>query len=94
MSQHSDILKFEIVEGIRDGLTPTRIVQRIQGIMSALEWDESTIEIVPYDCVNVARWMVTQMDLSEYQMDGLYGVSHKQLNDFINDLKKECGLLN
>ena len=94
MSQHSDILKFEIVEGIRDGLTPTRIVQRIQGIMSALEWDESTIEIVPYDCVNVARWMVTQMDPSEYQMDGLYGVSHKQLNDFINDLKKECGLLN
>ena len=86
MSQHNDILKFEIAEGIQDGLSPTRIVQRIQGIMSALEWDESTIEIVPYDSVNVARWMVTQTD-------GLYGVSHEQLNDFINNLKGECGLL-
>ena len=86
MSQHNDILKFEIAEGIRDGLSPTRIVQRIQGTLGALEWDEVTIEIVPYDCVNVARWMVTQTD-------GLYGVSHKQLNSFINDLKDECGLL-
>lgn len=88
MSQHNDILKHEIAWGIQDGLPVVRIVQRIQGIMSALEWDEVTIETASYDSVNVARWMVTQTD-------GLYyGVSHKQLNDFINNLKKECGLLN
>ena len=87
MSQHNDILKHEIAAGIQDGLPVVRIVQRIQGIMGALEWDEVTIETAPYDSVNVARYMATQVD-------GLYGVSHKQLHDFINDLKDECGLLN
>jgi hypothetical protein len=87
MSQHNDILELEIAGGIQDGLSPIRIVQRIQGILSAIEWDEVTIETVPYDCVNVARYMVTQKD-------GLYGVSHKQLHSFITDLKDECGLLN
>lgn len=87
MSQHNDILKHEIAAGIQDGLPVVRIVQRIQDILGALEWDEVTVETVPYDSVNVAKWMATQKD-------GLYGVSHKQLNDFINNLKKECGLLN
>lgn len=87
MSQHNDILKHEIAAGIQDGLSPIRIVQRIQNVLGALEWDEITVETVPYDSVNVAKWMATQKD-------GLYGVSHKQLHSFITDLKKECGLLN
>ena len=85
MSQHSDILKFEIAEGIRDGLTPTRIVQRIQGILNACEWDEQTVEGVPGDVLITAKWMCTQKD-------GLYGVSHNELKVYMAQLIKDYNL--
>ena len=85
MSQHNDILKFEIAAGIQDGLTIERTVQRIQAILEALEWDEETVDAVPSDCLGVAYWMKTQKD-------ELYGVTHQQLQSFMNELARQYGL--
>lgn len=85
MSQHNDILKFEIAAGIQDGLTIKRTVQRIQAILQTLEWDEVTIVEVPSDCLGVAYWMKSQKD-------GLYGVTHQQLQNFMDELTKQYGL--
>jgi hypothetical protein len=78
MSQHSDIIKFEISAGIADGLSTDRIVERIQGVMETLEWDSNTIEDALADSHNTAKWMRSQKD-------GLYGVTHDQLDHFINE---------
>lgn len=39
MSQHNDILKWQIADGITDGLSTARIVERIKRILDSLEWD-------------------------------------------------------
>lgn len=78
MSQHSDLIKFEIAEGIADGLSTDRIVERIQGVMETMEWDSDTIEDALADANNTAKWMRTQKEM-------LYGVSHEQLDHFINE---------
>lgn len=85
MSQHSDILQFEIAAGIQDGLSPFRVVQRIQAIMGALEWDEDMANTVPRDALATAKWMVTQTD-------GLYGVSHNALKVYIDQMTKDFNL--
>ena len=85
MSQHSDILKFEIAAGIQDGLSPLRVVQRIQAIMDAMEWDEDMVNTVPRDALATAKWMVTQKD-------GLYGVSHNALKVYIDQMTKDFNL--
>ena len=85
MSQHSDILKFEIAEGIIDGLTPNRIIERVQGVLGALEWDEDTVNTVPRDVLATAKWMATQKD-------GLYGVSHNALKVYIDQMTKDFNL--
>jgi hypothetical protein len=85
MSRHNDILEFEIAEGIVDGLPIHRIIQRIQAILQTLEWDEKWVVEVPSDCLAVAYWMKTQKD-------GLYGVTHQQLQSFIDELTKQYGL--
>ena len=85
MSQHNDILKFEIAAGIGDGLSTSRIIQRIQGILDALEWDEGTVDAVPGDSLVVAYGM-------KCQKDGLYGVTHQQLDQFMKTLTQEYNL--
>lgn len=85
MSQHSDILTFEISQGIIDGLGTTRIVQRIQGILDACEWDDATVDAVPSDCLISAHTMLMQKD-------GLYGASHDQLKQFMKNLTQEYNL--
>ena len=85
MSQHSNILTFEISQGIIDGLSTTRIVQRIQGILDACEWDDATVNAVPSDCLYSAHTMLMQKD-------GLYGVSHDQLKRFIQNITLEYNL--
>lgn len=85
MSQHNDILKWEIAQGINDGLSVTRIIQRIQGILDTCEWDEDTVNAVPSDALGVAYWMTSQKD-------GLYGVTHTQLNTFMKQLTAEYNL--
>lgn len=85
MSQHHDILKSQIAEGISDGLSTTRIVQRIQGVLDVCEYDEDTVNAVPSDALGVAYWMVSQKD-------GLYGVTHTQLNTFMKQLTAEYNL--
>lgn len=85
MSQHSDILKFEIAQGIIDNLGTTRTVQRIQGILEVCEWDDATIDATPSDCLGTAYWMLKQKD-------GLYGVSHDQLKRFIQNITLEYNL--
>jgi hypothetical protein len=78
MSQHSDILKFEIAEGIDDGLSTERIIERIEGILDTLDWDSDTIDNALSDAHNTAKWMRTQKDW-------MYGVSHDQLDHFISE---------
>ena len=85
MSQHNDILKFEIAAGIQDGLTVERTIHRIKAILETLEWDEVWGVEVPSDCLAVAYWMKTQKD-------GLYGVTHQQLQDCMDGLTKQYGL--
>lgn len=85
MSQHNDILKFEIAEGIKDGLPVHRIVQRIQGIMDAMEWDEATVDGVPGDCLITVKGM-------RIQKDELYGVTHDQLDTFMYEIAQEYNL--
>ncbi len=85
MSQHNDILKFEIAEGIVDGLPTHRIIQRIQGVLEAIEWDQDTVDAVPGDSLGVAKWMSTQKD-------GLYGVTHQQLDQFMASVTREYNL--
>ena len=82
MSQHSDILQYEIAAGIQDGLTPARIVQRVQEILDVMGWDEHTVEGAPLDVLYTAKWMLTQKD-------GLYGVSHNALKVYITQLTKD-----
>jgi len=55
MSQHNDILKFEIAAGIVDRLPVDRIIQRIQGILEVQGWDQETVDAVPGDSLGVAR---------------------------------------
>ena len=78
MSQYSDILKFEIAEGIADGLSTDRIVERIQGVLETLEWDSDTVDRSLVDAHHIAKWMRTQKEF-------LYGASHAQLDHFINE---------
>jgi hypothetical protein len=85
MSQHNDILKFEIAAGIVDRLPVDRIIQRIQGIMEVLEWDQDCVDAVPGDSLGVAKWMRTQRD-------GLYGVTHQQLDQFMASVTQEYNL--
>jgi len=77
MSQHNNILKFEIANGIADGLPTYRIIQRIQGILETLEWDQVTVNAVPGDCLDAAKLMSTQK---------LVLVSPHQLQSFIDDV--------
>ena len=86
MSQHSDILKFEIAAGIADGLSTERIIERIEGILDTLDWDSDTIDNVPVDAHNTAKWMRTQKDW-------MYGVSHDQLDHFINESGRHLKML-
>lgn len=85
MSQHNDIFKFEIAAGIVDGLPVHRIIQRIQGILDVQEWDQETVDAVPRDSLGVAKWMRTQKD-------GLYGVTHQQLDQFMASVTREYNL--
>lgn len=81
MSQHSNIFKHEISAGIADGLATERIIERIEGILDTLESDSDTIDDVPVDARNTAKWM-------RAQKDWMYGVSHAQLDHFINESGK------
>lgn len=85
MSQHNDILKFEIMAGIRDGLSSRRIVERVEGVLIAAEYSDDMIENVAMDCLNTANDM-------RRQKDGLYGVSCDQLDNFMNELTKQFNL--
>jgi len=85
MSQHNNILKFEIAAGIVDGLPVDRIIQRIQGIMEVTEWDQDWVDAVPGDSLGVAKWMRTQKD-------GSYGVTHQQLDQFMKTLTQKYNL--
>jgi hypothetical protein len=85
MSQHNDILKFEIAAGIVDRLPVDRIIQRIQGILEVQEWDQDWVDAVPGDSLGVAKSMRTQRD-------GLYGVTHQQLDQFMASVTREYNL--
>lgn len=76
MSQHFDILKHEISAGIADGLSTERIVERIQQLLGAMEWDDNTVNNALVDANNTAKWM-------RAQKNELYGVTHDQLDHFI-----------
>ena len=82
MSQHNDILKFEIAAGISDGLSVSRIVERVQGILLTMEWDGNAIDSIPSDLMSVIVSM-------RRHKDGVYGPSHEQLDKYLNTMEQE-----
>jgi hypothetical protein len=82
MSQHSDILTWEICKGIEDGVHATDISNRIQGLLDVLEYDEHFTDMknVKKHVYGHAKWMMTQKD-------GLYGrATHAKLDKFLTEL--------
>ena len=81
MSQHSDILSWEISQGILDGKHANYIAARIQGLLETLEYDDSFTDLktVKEHVYSHARGMMAQKD-------GLYGVSHAKLDKFLDEL--------
>lgn len=81
MSQHSDILSFEISKGISRNLHARDIVHDISNLLDVLEYDEQTSDIkqVKIHAYGHAKWMMTQRD-------GLYGISHFKLDKFLTQL--------
>ena len=81
MSQHSDILSHEISKGIKRGEHVLSITQDIAELLQVLEYDDSMTELTNHRgyVYRHAKWMRTQKN-------GIYGVTHTQLDKFINDL--------
>jgi hypothetical protein len=81
MSQHSDILKHEISKGVSRNLSVDTIVNDVGAILDCLEYDAewTSGRILVEHVYGTAVYMRTQKD-------GLYGVSHDQLDKFITEL--------
>ena len=81
MSEHSNLLTLGISKGIRNKNTASDILTDIGDLLSVLEYEDSWCDgpILKKHVYNHAEWMRTQKD-------GLYGISHTQLDNFINDL--------
>ena len=80
MSQHADILSFEIAKGISRGIHASTIVLDISELLEVLEYDDfSDIKTVKIHAYAHAKWMMTQKD-------GLYGITHAKLDKFLTEL--------
>ena len=82
MSQHSDLLTYGISKGLRNKNIASVILADVGDLLSVLEYEDSWCAgpILKQHVYDHARWMRTQRD-------GLYGISHKQLDDFLHDLE-------
>jgi len=83
MSQHADLLKFEIENGVRRGHSANAILNDTAELLSVLEYDDTmtsddTVAVHLHQTANVMRM----------QKDGLYGLTHAQLDEFIADIWK------
>jgi hypothetical protein len=81
MSQHSDLLTYAISKGIAKGESAMDIVRDLQDILDVLEYDSDFT-----DLKNVARHAWSHASGMLMQRDWLYGISHKQLNKFKEDI--------
>lgn len=81
MSQHADILSHEITKGIKRGHLAAEIAGDIMDLLTTLDYDDSFTEYnkVTEHVYYHARGMAAQKD-------GLYGISHEQLDKFITEL--------
>ena len=81
MSQHSDLLTYSISKGLRNKATVEVILADIGDLLTVLEYEDTwcSAPILHQHVYSHAQWMRTQKD-------GLYGISHKQLDDFITQL--------
>jgi len=81
MSQHADLLSFEIAKGIIRNDHATIIVANISGLLEVLEYDDAFTDLtqVKKHAYSHAKWMATQKD-------GLYGVTHAKLDKFLTEL--------
>ena len=81
MSQHADILSYEITKGIKRDEHALSITENIAELLMVLEYDDSFTELVPHrrHVYHHAKGMMNQKD-------GLYGISHAQLDKFITEL--------
>lgn len=82
MSQHADILTHEISKGIRRGMSAAVITTDIGDLLDCLEYpaDWTTGKTLIEHVYGSAR------NMRFVQRDGLYGVSHAQLDKFLDEM--------
>ena len=77
MSQHADITKTVISKGIRYGLSASQVHTLLVEILGAAGYDDSYM--IPFDEIfSIAE------DYILAQKDGLYGVSHVEVREWIS----------
>jgi len=81
MSQHADILSYEIIKGIKRGHLAAEITGDIMDLLTTLDYDDSFTE---YN--KVTEHVYYHAKGMRNQKDGLYGLSHAQLDKFITEL--------
>ena len=81
MSQHSDLLSHSISKGIQRGDHANAVATDFAELLETLEYDETFTELA-----TVKRHVFQHAKQMATQKDGLYGVSHAQLDKFITEL--------
>lgn len=76
MSQHADITKVVVSKAIKSNWNPVETCQLYLDVLNAIEYDDDEWAN-PKHIIGMADYMLTQKD-------GLYGVSHQQIIDWLN----------
>ena len=81
MSQHSDLLTLTLTKGISRGHSASAIVNDTIELLDTLEYDDSFTDLfkATEHIYSHAKGMLAQKD-------GLYGISHSQLDKFLTEL--------
>lgn len=74
MSQHADITKVIVSKAIKSNWNAVETCEYYSNILEAIEYDIEWTN--PQHIIDMTRYMLTQKD-------GLYGVSHKQIADWV-----------
>lgn len=74
MSQHADITKVVVARAIKSDWTPAETHGHYLAVLDALEYDDYMSHTS--HIIDMANYMLTQKD-------GLYGVSHVQITDWL-----------
>lgn len=74
MSQHADLTKWNVANSIKNNLPAEAACESYAGMLAAAEYDDQWAN--PKYVIEMAEYMLTQKD-------GLYGVSHAQIVDWL-----------